>query len=73
VTICDSCVLPYCAAGIRNLHVLPYISQFCLMAHDLELLLAQVTCGEDEESQDHAAQEATGTVRAGGKATLLAW
>jgi len=50
--------------GIRNLHVLPYISQFCLMAHDLELLLAQVSCAEDEEALDQAAQEAMSSVRA---------
>jgi hypothetical protein len=31
------------AAGIKHLHVLPFISQFCLMVHDLEVALVEGT------------------------------
>lgn len=33
-----SCVL---CAGIKHLHVFPFVSQFCLMAHDMEVGLAE--------------------------------
>jgi hypothetical protein len=33
--------MPALPAGIKNLHVFPFVSQFCLMAHDMELGLAE--------------------------------
>jgi hypothetical protein len=33
---------PPTTTGIKNIHVVPYISQFCLLAHDIEVLLAAV-------------------------------
>jgi hypothetical protein len=44
--------------GIKHLHVLPFVSQFCLMAHDMEVGLAEGLAAVANAAADYSSRQA---------------